>query len=136
MRDALGSIQGVISRMRKRGVVFRSREERLQEILEYVRREYPEARMEDLVDDINGLSLPILQEEWCRNCKPSRCPTGGKLWFIERYEGESGLRYFPWFQMCGKWKAWKFNQASERDGKKPEPVRGFLGGGFRERGDD
>lgn len=127
MKAILGYLQGVISRMRKRGVVIRSREERLQEILEYVRREYPEAQREDLVDDINGLALPIQQEEWCKGCHPSRCPTGGRLWFIERREGVRGIVYYPWFQTCGKWRAWRMPCEAPRV-RDQDSMRGFRGG--------
>lgn len=105
LKSCMSSINRAVESLRSRGIIIRSREERVKEVLEFVRREYPGAMVEDLPGDLNEYALIVNQQEWCQNCNPGRCPTSGRLWFVDAvvtgYGSEERVVYVPRFQTCG-----------------------------------
>lgn len=127
-------LRGVFQRQYDAGVRFRTREKRLEDILSMVRKEYPEATMEQLVgDELEFLKAERSDDECGFFREQSRCPWDcgnlGKLWIVVRKETRSGPVYSVGYQMCGKYLAWQEKKRLEQE-KREQPSEGTFVAAF------
>jgi hypothetical protein len=112
------AIQDVLARLKASGIILRTREQRLADVMKMIRREFPSAREYDLEGDLSEFALAERRDEACRFYKqngrcPGACGVEGKLWYVDQRDTRTGPRYYVTFRTCGLWWRWKCEQAAQ-----------------------
>lgn len=113
-------LHGVFRRQYNNGVRFRSRDQKLADVLVMVQHEYPEARQEDLVGDLSEFSKVLRQPDECDYDKenhrcPRECSNLGRLWEVVQQDTRSGPVYFVWYRPCGIYHSWREERQRQRE---------------------
>lgn len=124
-------LRGILLRRRDEGVRFRSPDQRLKEILEFVRKEFPDAQPDQLFGDVLGFVKAEHGDEECayyreQNRCPWECGNCGRLWVVRRVDTRTGPGYIVTWQMCGRYRGWMAKKAAEAKPKEQEPESSFA----------
>lgn len=135
-------LREILLRRHAEGVRFRSPEKQLADILAFVRREYPDAREDQLFGDTLEFLKAMNSDGECeyyqeQNRCPWECGNMGRLWVVRRENTRHGPRYIVTWQTCGRYQGWMAKKAAVA---KPESEISFAarrkgGDGDNERKD-
>jgi|GEM_PF-2648819 len=124
-------LRGILLRRRDEGVRFRSPDQRLKEILEFVRKEFPEAQPDQLFGDVLEFVKAERSDGECayyreQNRCPKECGNCGRLWVVRRVDTRTGPGYIVTWQMCGRYRGWMAKRGAEAKPKEQEPESSFA----------
>lgn len=117
-------------RQMKDGARFRSKEKRLEAIIDMVRDEWPDAEQDQLMgDEMEFLKVERRGDECNYYKENSKCPWDcgncGRLWYVDREDGRDGTRYVVKWQMCGLYKQWMAKKAAQKKEQEPKIIKSF-----------
>jgi hypothetical protein len=117
-------------RQMKDGARFRSKEKRLEAIIDMVRDEWADAEQDQLMgDEMEFLKVERRGDECNYYKENSRCPWDcgncGRLWYVDREDGRDGTRYVVKWQMCGLYTQWMAKKAAQKKEQEPKIIKSF-----------
>ena len=113
-------LSGLRGRLRDAGIPMRSREERLEALMDMVHQDFPEARLQDLRGDPMDFYKAARSEEECayyrenRRC-PQHCGNNGRIWFVNKVDTLDGPEYRVDWHMCGLYHEWAEAAKADQD---------------------